>query len=140
MECFELLDDAKKKISAYLSNKNPQYQVIPFMSSTWPSDNKLWERMGQVVVKATGHWVCFDVPVELDGKARTKRMYVVAYMKPTCFTIYVYNSCDGKAFIRSCVAVATSFGNLHAWATKKGVPTNHAKAKHDQFSSQHVCV
>ncbi len=26
------------------------------------------------------------------------------------------------------VAVAASFGNLHAWATKKGVLTNHAKA------------
>ncbi|KAH9530758.1 hypothetical protein CY35_19G001100 [Sphagnum magellanicum] len=76
MECFESLNDAKKKISADLSSKNPQYQVIPFTSSTRPSDNKLWERMGQVVVKATGQWVCFDVPVELDGKARTKRMYV----------------------------------------------------------------
>jgi hypothetical protein len=26
------------------------------------------------------------------------------------------------------VAVAANFGNLHAWATKKGVPTDHAKA------------
>ncbi len=88
--------------------------------------------MGQVVVKATGQWVCFDVPMELDGKARTKRMYVVACMKPTCFTIYVYNSRDGTSSMsaRTCsrVAVATSFGNLHAWATKKGVPTDHAKA------------
>ncbi len=25
------------------------------------------------------------------------------------------------------VAVAASFGNLHAWATKKGMPTDHAK-------------
>jgi len=132
MECFESLDDAKKKIFADLSSKNPQYQVIPFTSSTRPSDNKLWERMGEVVVKATGQWVCFDVPVELDGKARTKRMYVVAYMKPTCFTIYVYNSRDGtssmSAHTCSRVAVAASFGNLHAWATKKGVPTDHAKA------------
>ncbi len=54
MECFKSFDDAKKKISADLNNKNPQYQVIPFMSSTKPSDNKLWERMGQVVMKATG--------------------------------------------------------------------------------------
>ncbi|CAK9858181.1 unnamed protein product [Sphagnum jensenii] len=54
MECFESLDDAKKKIFVDLSGKNPQYQVIPFTSSTRPSDNKLWERMGQVVVKATG--------------------------------------------------------------------------------------
>ncbi|CAK9233214.1 unnamed protein product [Sphagnum troendelagicum] len=88
MECFESLDDARKKISADLSSKNPQYQVIPFTSSTRPSDNKLWERMGQVVVKATVQWVCFDVPVELDGKARTKRMYVVACMKATCFIIH----------------------------------------------------
>ncbi len=29
MECFESLDDAKKKISIDLSSKNPQYQVIP---------------------------------------------------------------------------------------------------------------
>jgi len=132
MECFESLDDAKKKISIDLSNKNPQYQVIPFTSSTRPLDNKLWERMGQVVVKATGQWVCFDVPMELDGKARTKRMYMVTCMKPTCFTIYVYNSSDGtssmSAHTCSRVAVATSFGNLHAWATKKGVPTDHAKA------------
>ncbi len=102
------------------------------MSSIRPLDNKLWERMGQVVVKATGQWVCFDVPVELDGKARTKRMYAVAYMKPTYFTIYVYNSRDAtssmSAHTCSCVAVAASFGNLHAWATKKGVPTDHAKA------------
>jgi hypothetical protein len=122
MECFESLDDAKNKISADLSNKNPQYQVIPFTSSTWPSDNKLLERMGQVVVKAIGQWVCFDVPVELDGKARTKRMYMVAYMKLTYFTIYVYNSSDGtssmSAHTCSRVAVAASFGNLHVWATK----------------------
>jgi len=26
------------------------------------------------------------------------------------------------------VAVAANFGNLHAWATKKDVPTDHAKA------------
>ncbi len=132
MECFKSLDDAKKKIPTDLNNKNPQYQVIPFTSSTRPSDNKLWERMGQVVVKAIGQWVCFDVPVELDGKARTKRMYVVACMKPTCFIIYVYNSRDGtlsmSAHTCSRVVVTASFGNLHAWATKKGVPTDHAKA------------
>jgi len=132
MECIKSLDDAKKKISADLSNKNPQYQVFPFTFSIRPSDNKLWERMGQVVVKATGQWVCFDVPMELDGKARTKRMYVVACMKPTCFIIYVYNSHDGTSSMRahtcSRVAVIASFGNLHAWVTKKGVPTDHAKA------------
>jgi len=26
------------------------------------------------------------------------------------------------------VAIAASFGNLHTWATKKGMPTDHAKA------------
>ncbi len=76
--------------------------------------------------------MCFNVPVELDGKARTKRMYAVAYMKPTCFTIYIYNSRDGTSSMSthtcSRVAVTTSFGNLHAWETKKGVPTDHAKA------------
>ncbi|KAH9544754.1 hypothetical protein CY35_12G011900 [Sphagnum magellanicum] len=81
MECLESLDDAKKKIFADLSSKNPQYQVIPFTSSTRPLDNKLWERMGQVVVKATGQWVCFDVPMELDGKARTKRMTMDRFEK-----------------------------------------------------------
>jgi hypothetical protein len=59
-------------------------------------------------------------------------MYVVAYMKPTCFTIYVYNSRDGtssmSAHTCSRVAVVASFSNLHAWATKKGVLTDHAKA------------
>ncbi|CAK9201854.1 unnamed protein product [Sphagnum troendelagicum] len=73
-----------------------------------------------------------DLSMELDGKARTKKMYVVTYMKPTCFTIYVYNSRDGtlsmSAHTCSRVAVAASFGNLHAWATKKGVSTDHAKA------------
>jgi hypothetical protein len=132
MECFESLDDAKKKISADLSSKNPQYQVIPFKFLTRPSNNKLWECMGQMVVKAIGQWVCFDVPVELHGKARTKRMYTAACMKPTCFTIYVYNSRDGMSSMstHTCyrVAVVASFGNLHAWVTKKGVPTDHAKA------------
>jgi hypothetical protein len=85
-----------------------------------------------MVVKATRQWVCFDVPVELDGKAKTKRMYMVACMKPTCFIIYVYNSRDGtssmSAHTCSRVALAASFGNLNAWATKKGVSTDHAKA------------
>jgi hypothetical protein len=71
-----------------------------------------------VVVKAIGQWVCFDVPVELDGTARTKRMYVVTCMKPTYFTIYVYNSYDGmssmSAHTCSRVAVVANFGNLHA--------------------------
>ncbi|CAK9275811.1 unnamed protein product [Sphagnum jensenii] len=53
-------------------------------------------------------------------------------MKPICFTVYVYNSSDGtlsmSAHTCSRVVVVASFGNLHAWATKKGVPTDHAKA------------
>ncbi|CAM6026046.1 unnamed protein product [Sphagnum balticum] len=60
MQCFESLDDAKKKIPVDLTNKNSQYAVIPFTSKNWPSTNKLWDRMGQVVVKASGEWVCFD--------------------------------------------------------------------------------
>jgi hypothetical protein len=58
-------------------------------------------------------------------------MYTVACMKPTCFTIDVYNSRDGTSSMNahtcSRVAVVASFGNLHTWATKKGVPTDHAK-------------
>ncbi len=99
--------------------------------------------MGQVVVKATGQWVCFEVLVELDGKVRTKRMYMVAYMKPTYFTIYVYNFRDGmlsmSAHTCSRVAIVASFGNLHAWAAKKGVPTDHAKTSMTN-SLVNVCV
>jgi len=40
--------------------------MMPFMSKNRPSTNKLWDRMGQVVVKASGEWVRLDV--EVDGK------------------------------------------------------------------------
>jgi hypothetical protein len=64
-------------------------------------------------------------------------MYVVACMKPTCFTIYVYNSRDGmssmSAHTCSRVVVVASFGNLHAWVTKKGVATDHAKTNMTNF-------
>jgi hypothetical protein len=66
MQCFELLDDVKKKISVDLTSKNPQYAMIPFTSKNQPSTNKLWDRMGQVVVKTSAEWVRFDV--EVDGK------------------------------------------------------------------------
>ncbi|CAK9215037.1 unnamed protein product [Sphagnum troendelagicum] len=90
MQCFESLDDAKKKSFVDLTNKNPQYAVIPFTSKNRPSTNKLWDRMGQVVVKANGKWVCLDV--EVDDKGRTKTLYMYICIKPTCFSIYVYNS------------------------------------------------
>jgi hypothetical protein len=38
--------------------------------------------MGQVVMKASGEWVRFDV--EVDGKGRTKTLYMCACIKPTC--------------------------------------------------------
>ncbi len=131
METFELVDEAKKQISLDLSNKNPQYQVISFTFKTRPSNNKLWQCMGQVVTKATGEWVYLEVPVESDGKVRTKNVYLCACIKPTCFTIYVYNSRDGTssmtAHTYSRAAAAANSGSLHVWATKKGVPTDSAK-------------
>jgi hypothetical protein len=90
MQCFESLDDVKKKISVDLTNKNSQYAMIPFMLKNRPSTNKLWDCMGQVVMKASGEWVRLDV--EVDGKGRTKTVYMCAYIKPTCLSIYVYNS------------------------------------------------
>jgi hypothetical protein len=45
--------------------------------------------MGQVVVKASGEWVCLDV--EVDGKGQTKTVYMCACIKPTCLNIYIYN-------------------------------------------------
>jgi hypothetical protein len=132
METFESVDEAKKQISLDLSSKNPQYQVIPFMSKTQPSNNKVWQCMGQVVAKATGEWVYLKVPMESDSKVRTKNVYLYACIKPTCFTIYVYNSRDGTssmtAHTYSRAAAAANSGSLHVWATKKSVPTNSAKA------------
>jgi hypothetical protein len=59
------------------------------MSKNQPSTNKLWDRMGQVVVKVNGEWVRFDV--EVDGKEQTKMVYMCACIKPICLSIYVYN-------------------------------------------------
>jgi len=73
MQCFKSLDVAKKKIFVDLTSKNPQYAVIPFTSKNRPSTNKLRDRMGQVIVKASDEWVRLDVKV--DGKGRTKTMY-----------------------------------------------------------------
>jgi hypothetical protein len=88
--------------------------------------------MGQVVAKATGEWVYLEVPVESNGKVRTKNVYLYACIKPTCFTIYVYNSRDGTSLMTahtcSRAAAAANSGSLHVWATKKGVPTDSAKA------------
>jgi hypothetical protein len=74
MYCFKSLDDAKKKIFVDLTNKNPQYAMIPFTSKNRPSTNKLRDRMGQVVVKASVEWMCLDV--EVDGKGRTRTVYM----------------------------------------------------------------
>jgi hypothetical protein len=121
MQCFESLDDAKKKISVDLINKNLQYAVIPFMSKNRPSTNKLWDRMGQVVVKANGEWVHLDV--EVDGKGRTKMVYMCACIKPTCFSIYVYNSQDntssmnGHTYLHA-AATASSSNSLAVWVSK----------------------
>ncbi len=86
MQCFESLDDTKKKISVDLTSKNLQYAMISFTSKNRPSTNKLWDRMGQVVMKANGEWVHLDV--EVDGKGRTKTGYMCTCIKPICFNIY----------------------------------------------------
>jgi hypothetical protein len=131
MQCFESLDDAKKKKSVDLTIKNPQYAMIPFTSKNRASTNKLWDRMGQVVVKASGEWVCLDV--EVDGKGRTKTMYMCTCIKPTCLSIYIYNSRDGTSSMsgHTCSRAATatsSSNNLAVWASKRGMPTDSTKA------------
>ncbi|PTQ50293.1 LOW QUALITY PROTEIN: hypothetical protein MARPO_0001s0300 [Marchantia polymorpha] len=73
MECFEFSDDIKKKIAIDLRSKSPQYQVVLFTSKTRPSSNKLWQRMGQVVKKSNDEWVCFKLPVEVNGKPGIKK-------------------------------------------------------------------
>jgi len=130
MQCFEFLDDAKKKIFVDLTNKNPQYAVIPFMSKNRPSTNKLWDRMGQVVMKASGEWLRLDV--EVDGKGRTKTVYMCACIKPTCLSIYVYNSRDGTSSMNGhtcsrAATVASSSNNLAVWASMCNMPTDSAK-------------
>jgi len=113
MQCFESLDDAKKNISVDLTSKNPQYAVIPFTSKNRPLTNKLWDRMGQVVMNASGEWVHFNV--EVDGKGRTKMVYMCACIKPTCLNIYVYNLVDDTSSMSghtcSCVAIVASSSN-----------------------------
>jgi hypothetical protein len=131
MQCFESLNDAKKKISIDLTNKNLQYAVIPFTLKNRPLTNKLWDRMGQVVVKANGEWVCLDV--EVDGKGWIKTVYMCTCIKPTCLSIYVYNLRDGTSSMSghtySCaIATAYSLNNLAIWASKRGMPTDSAKA------------
>jgi hypothetical protein len=131
MQCFESLDDARKKISVDLTNKNLQYAVIPFTSKNRPSTNKLWDRMGHMVVKASGEWVLLDV--EVDGKGQTKTVYMCTCIKPTCLSIYVYNSRDGTLLMsgHTClraVAAASSSSSLAIWANKCGMPTDSAKA------------
>jgi hypothetical protein len=86
--------------------------------------------MGQVVVKANGEWVRLDV--EVDGKGRTKTVYMCACIKPTCLNIYVYNLWDGTSSMSghtcSRAATATSSSNsLAVWASKRGMPTDFAK-------------
>jgi hypothetical protein len=87
--------------------------------------------MGQVVVKASGKWVRLDV--EVDGKGRTKTVYMCAYIKPTCLSIYVYNSRDGTSSMsgHTCSRAATTASSLNylaVWARKRGMPTDSAKA------------
>jgi len=87
--------------------------------------------MGQVVVKASGEWVRLNV--EVDGKGRTKTVYMCACIKPTCLSIYVYNSWDstssmsGHTYLHVAV-VASSSNNLAVWASKRGILTDSAKA------------
>ncbi|CAM6059475.1 unnamed protein product [Sphagnum tenellum] len=128
MQCFKLV---KKKISIDLTNKNPQYVVIPFTLKNRPSTNKLWDCMGQVVMKASGEWVRLDV--EVDGKGWTKTVYMCAYIKPTCFSIYIYNSRDNTSSMcdhtySRAIAVASFSNNITVWANKRGMPTDSAKA------------
>jgi hypothetical protein len=87
--------------------------------------------MGQVVVKANGEWVHLDV--EVDGKGRTKIVYMCACIKPICLSIYIYNSQDGTLSMsgHTCshvAATASSSNNLAIWASKRGMPTDSAKA------------
>ncbi len=60
-------------------------------------------------------------------------MYMCAYIKPTCLSIYIYNSRDSTSSMNgytcSRVAVATSsLNNLVVWVSKCGMPIDSAKA------------
>jgi hypothetical protein len=83
-----------------------------------------------VVVKVSGEWVCLDV--EVDGKGRTKTVYMCTSIKLTCLSIYIYNLRDGTSSMsgHTCshaVAVASSSNSLAIWASKCGMPTDSAK-------------
>jgi hypothetical protein len=87
--------------------------------------------MGQVVVKANGEWVRLDV--EVDGKGRTKTVYMCAYIKPTCLIIYIYNSREGTSLMNDhtctrAVAAPSSSNNLIVWANKHIMLIDSAKA------------
>jgi hypothetical protein len=87
--------------------------------------------MGQVVVKASGEWVRLDV--EVDGKGRTKTVYMCTCIKPTCLSIYVYNLRDDTLLMsgHTClcaIAAASSSNNLAVWVSKRGMPTDSIKA------------
>jgi hypothetical protein len=84
-----------------------------------------------VVVKANGEWVHLDV--EVDGKRQTKMVYMCAYIKPTCFNIYIYNSQDGTSSMcghtySHAVVTTSSSNNLAVWASKRDMLTDLAKA------------
>ncbi|CAK9236472.1 unnamed protein product [Sphagnum troendelagicum] len=105
--------------------------MIPFASKNRPSTNKLWDHMGQVVVKASGEWVHLDV--EVDGKGQTKTVYMCAYIKPTCLSIYVYNLQDNTSLMsgHTCsraTSTSSSSNSLAIWTSKCGMPANSAKA------------
>ncbi len=87
--------------------------------------------MGRVIMKASGEWVRFNV--EVDGKGRTKTVYMCACIKPTCLSIYIYNSRDDMLSMNGhtclCAIVVASFSNsLVIWANKCDMLTNSAKA------------
>ncbi len=74
-------------------------------------------------MKASGEWVRLDV--EVDGKGRTKTVYMCAYIKPTCLNIYIYNSRNGTSSMsgHTCsraVVAASSSNSLAIWASKCG--------------------
>jgi hypothetical protein len=81
-------------------------------------------------MKANGKWVCLDV--EVDGKGRTKTVYMCACIKLTCLSIYVYNSRDGMLSMNGhthsrATIVVFSLNNLAVWVSKRDMPTDSAK-------------
>ncbi len=97
--------------------------------------------MGQVVMKASGEWVCLDV--EVDGKGWTKTMYMCTCIKPTCLNIYLYNLQDGTSSMSShtcshATVAASSSNSLAIWASKRDMPTDSTKANMTNCLHQHV--